>query len=92
MTLVATGRREFVRILMGRYKACKRHRILGSRNCAPIKRRTHPEKKWAAGTNKSKAKAQSLMGESRLPRWVDATLGGAASHRGMQIDLILSIN
>lgn len=49
----------------------------GVQGDAPIMKSTHPEKKWAAGTNESKPMAQSLIGKSRLTRWVlrNATLG-----------------
>jgi hypothetical protein len=36
-------------------------RILGSQRQPPISKRTHPEKKWAAGTNESNAKGQSFQ-------------------------------
>lgn len=40
--------------------------------------RTHPEKKWVAGTNESKDRTNHLAAKSRLTGWVweDATLGG----------------
>ena len=50
----------------------------GPSSSAPMSARTHPEKKWAAGTNESKDRANDLAAKSRLTGWVfkDATLGG----------------
>jgi hypothetical protein len=86
MTLVATGLRV-VRTIprWGRNAACYGHRIKGSWGPwprAPMTARTHPEKKWVAGTNESKARANHLVDKSRLTEWVHGRHAGDASQRG----------
>jgi hypothetical protein len=48
-----------------------------------MSRHTHPEKKWAAGTSESNARANHSSQSRLLPVGLtDATLGVYASHRG----------
>lgn len=54
--------------------------------------RTHPEKKWVAGTNESKARANHWVGKSRLTEWIHRRHAGDASQRGEKGQCIGELN